>query len=268
MQRHTLTDTQWEHLAPLLPAERPKKPGHPYHAHRRILNGILWILATGAPWRDLPAPYGPWSTVANRFYAWQRSGLWDQILVTLQEDAQERGTLDWSLHFLDGTVIRAHQHAAGARKGGGDEALGRSKGGFSTKLHLRAEGQGKPMVLRLTAGQRHEQTMFEPLMEAGRVKRRRGGRPRQRPKRVVGDKGYSSGRIRQYLRRKGIGGVIPHKRNERRHGRFDRTAYRERNRVERLINRLKQFRRVATRYEKRAVNYLAMVVIAAILLWL
>jgi transposase len=233
-----------------------------------ILNGLLWILATGAPWRDLPDPFGAWRTVANRFYAWQRSGLWDQILGRLQEEAQEQGTLDWSFHFLDGTVIRAHQHAAGARKGGGDEALGRSQGGFSTKLHLRAEGQGKPMVLRLTAGHRHEQTMFEPLMEAGRVKRRGGGRPRQRPKRVVGEKGDSSGRIRRDLRRKGIGGVIPYKRNERRYGHFDRAAYRERNRVERLINRLKQFRRVATRYEKRAVTYLALVVIAAIWLWL
>jgi transposase len=164
-------------------------------------------------------------------------------------------------------VIRAHQHAAGARKGGGDEALGRSQGGFSIKLHLRSEGRGKPLVVLLTAGQRHEQTMFEPLMEAGRIHRVHGGRPRQRPKRVAGDKGYSSRRTRQYLQSKGIRAVIPHKRNERR-GRFDRAAYRERNRVERTINRLKHFRRVATRYEKRAVHYLAMALIAVILLWL
>jgi transposase len=232
-----------------------------------ILNGILWILATGAPWRDLPACYGPWSTVANRFYAWQQSGLWNRILISLQQAANECRAIDWSLHFVDGTVIRAHQHAAGARKGGGDEALGRSQGGFSTKLHLRSEGRGKPLVVLLTAGQRHEQTMFEPLMEAGRIHRVHGGRPRQRPKRVAGDKGYSSRRTRQYLQSKGIGAVIPHKRNERR-GRFDRAAYRERNRVERTINRLKHFRRVATRYEKRAVHYLAMVLIAVILLWL
>ena len=267
MNRHTLTDIQWERLAPLLPAERPKKRGRPYHSHRMILNGILWILATGAPWRDLPAGYGPWSTVANRFYAWQRSGLWNQILISLQQAANECRAIDWSLHYVDGTVIRAHQHAAGARKGGGDEALGRSQGGFSTKLHLRSEGRGKPLVVLLTAGQRHEQTMFEPLMEAGRIHRVHGGRPRQRPQRVAGDKGYSSRRTRQYLQRKGIGAVIPHKRNERR-GRFDRAAYRERNRVERTINRLKHFRRVATRYEKRAVHYRAMVLIAVILLWL
>jgi transposase len=255
-------------LAPLLPTERPKKRGHPSHSHRMILNGILWILATGAPWRDLPERYGPWSTVANRFYAWQHSGLWHQILTALQQAANEGGDIDWSLHFVDGTVIRAHQHAAGARKGGGDEALGRSPGGVSTKRHLRAEGHGKPLVVLLTAGQRHEQTRFEPLMEAGQVHRVPGGRPRQRPKRLAGDKGYSSRRTRHYLRSRGIGTVIPRKRNERRRGRFDRAAYRERNRVERTINRLKQFRRVATRYEKRAVYYLALVLIAVILLWL
>ena len=122
------------------------------------------------------------------------------------------------------------------------------------------------MVLLLTAGQRNEQVMFEALMEQGAVKRRRG-RPRLRPDRVAGDKGYSSRRIRRYLRRRGIGVVIARQKRERRR-RFDKAAYRKRNVVERLINRLKQFRRVATRYEKRAVNYRAMVVIASIAVWL
>lgn len=122
------------------------------------------------------------------------------------------------------------------------------------------------MVILLTAGQRHEQVMFETLMEQGVVKRRHG-RPRVRPDRVVGDKGYSSKKIRRYLRRRGIGVVIARQKRERRI-RFDKAAYRKRNVVERLVNRLKQFRRVATRYEKRAVNYLAMLTIAAIVLWL
>jgi transposase len=85
---------------------------------------------------------------------------------------------------------------------------------------------------------------------------------------VVGDKGYSSGKLRQYLRRKGIRLTVPRKANERRTGAFDREVYGERNRVERLINRLKQFRRVATRYEKLAANFLAMLTLAATLLWL
>ena len=122
------------------------------------------------------------------------------------------------------------------------------------------------MVVLVTAGQRHEQVMFEALMEHGAVKRRRG-RPHSRPDRVAGDKGYSSKKIRRYLRRRDIGVVIARQKRERR-VRFDRAAYRKRNVVERLVNRLKQFRRIATRYEKRAVNYRAMLTIAAILLWL
>lgn len=124
------------------------------------------------------------------------------------------------------------------------------------------------MTLVLTPGQAHESKVFERLLEGGAVKRAGSGRPKQRPGRVVGDKGYSSRRIREYLRERGIRITIPRRTNERRGGPFDRAIYRTRNLVERLINRLKQFRRLATRYEKRAENYRAMWVIAASLLWL
>ena len=124
------------------------------------------------------------------------------------------------------------------------------------------------MTLVLTPGQRHEAVVFPQLMETGDVKRCGPGRPKRRPHRVIGDKGYSSGKIRQYTRQHGMRITIPRKQNERRTGPFDRTLYRLRNRVERLINRCKQFRRLATRYEKRAVYYQAMWVIAATLLWL
>lgn len=167
-------------------------------------------------------------------------------------------------------MIRAHQHAAGARGSKAEsEALGYSKGGFSTKIHLRCEGNGKPVLFLLTVGQRNESVLFERLMAQGAVKRARCGRPRLRPERVVGDKGYTRRRIRTYLHQHGMGAIIPRLANEPRRGtRFDRQGYRQRNRIERAFNRLKQFRRLATRYEKRADNYLAMLTIAAILLWL
>jgi transposase len=135
-------------------------------------------------------------------------------------------------------------------------------------VHLRAEGGGKLMTFILTPGQDHESRLLKPLMERGAVKRRGRGRPRLRPRRVVGDKGYSSRENRQYLRRRGMRLTIPRTKRERRRGPFDKALYRMRNRVERLINRMKQFRRLATRYEKRAENYRAMWVIAATLLWL
>ena len=124
------------------------------------------------------------------------------------------------------------------------------------------------MTFVLTPGQQHEATVAEDLLNQGAVKRSGKGRPKRRPKRLVGDKAYSSRKFRTTLRRRGIRITIPHKRNEHRSGRFDRAIYRLRNRVERFINRLKQFRRVATRYEKRAECYRAVVTIAAIMLWL
>ncbi len=133
---------------------------------------------------------------------------------------------------------------------------------------MRVEGIGKPVAFVLTPGQQHEASVFEELMTRGVVKRPGRGRPRIRPQRVCGDKGYSSRKIRAYLRRRGIRHTIPRKRNERRSGPFDRALYRTRNLVERAINRLKQFRRIATRYEKKAENYLAMLHIGSILLWL
>jgi transposase len=124
------------------------------------------------------------------------------------------------------------------------------------------------MTVVLTAGQRHETTKLEVLMEQGAVKRVGRGRPRLRPERVLGDKAYSSRKIRRYLKRRGIGYTIARRCDETRTGPFNRALYKERNYVERLINRLKQFRRVATRYEKRAVNFLAMITLASIMLWL
>jgi transposase len=133
---------------------------------------------------------------------------------------------------------------------------------------VRAEGAGKPITFVLQPGQCHESKVFEALLEQGAVKSARAGRPHLRPKRVAADKAYSNRRIRQYLRRKGIRITIPRKADEHRRGPFDKQLYRLRARIEQLINRLKQFRRIATRYEKRADNYLGMVTIGAILLYL
>jgi transposase len=122
------------------------------------------------------------------------------------------------------------------------------------------------MTFVLTPGQQHEATVAERLLDEGGVKRIKHGRPKRRPRRLAGDKGYSSRKFRQSLRRRGIRVTIPHKSNERRSGPFDKAAYRLRNQVERFFNRLKHFRRIATRYEKRAENYRAMIILAAITL--
>ena len=147
---------------------------------------------------------------------------------------------------------------------------------MSTKVHLACDGKGRPLSVVVTPGQRHESTQLEAVLDAIRVARLDVGRPRKRPERLIADKGYASPSCRRVLRKRGIAHTIPERRDqrERRAGRpgrkpgFDANAYRRRNVVERCVNRLKQWRGIATRYEKRAVNYRAMVVIAALMVWL
>jgi transposase len=115
-RRGDLTNAQWQRLQPLLPCQKPPV-GRPSVDHRSVVNGILWILRTGAPWRDLPERYGKWETVSGRFYRWQKAGLWQRILLALQKQAHAKGQINWEMHHVDGSVIRAHQHAAGAKKG-------------------------------------------------------------------------------------------------------------------------------------------------------
>jgi transposase len=120
MSTGDLTDAQWARLAPLLPPQRPikgSKGGRPAEDHRRIVNGLLWLDRSGARWRDMPERYGKWQTLATRFYRWQRQGIWQRILDALQAEADADGKLDWEVHLVDGTIVRAHQHAAGAKGG-------------------------------------------------------------------------------------------------------------------------------------------------------
>jgi transposase len=117
MAREELTDEEFAVIAPLLPPERSGKRGHPYQSHRQVLNGIFWVLRTGAPWRDVPERYGPWSTAWDRFRRWRNDGTWQRIVDALQAQARKRGLVEFDFSAMDGSVVRAHKHAAGAKKG-------------------------------------------------------------------------------------------------------------------------------------------------------
>lgn len=114
--RGDLTNDQWERLLPLLPPQKPAT-GRPAADHRRIIDGILWRIRTGAPWRDVPERYGPWPTLASRLRRWRRAGIWDRIFAAAQARADAEGRLDWEIQFVDGSTTRAHQHAAGGKGG-------------------------------------------------------------------------------------------------------------------------------------------------------
>ena len=113
--RGDITNGQWEQLQGLLPGPKTKR-GRPPQDHRQILNGILWVLRTGAPWRDVPERYGKWTTIYSRFQRWRKSGIWNKLFADLQTTLERESNVDWEIHFIDSTTVRAHQHAAGAKK--------------------------------------------------------------------------------------------------------------------------------------------------------
>jgi transposase len=116
MRRSELTDEQWERIKPLLPAQKPRT-GRPNSDHRQVINGINWVLKSGAPWRDLPERDGKVGTVSSRFYRWVQAGVWQPRLDALRQQADEGGEVDWDLPMLEASIVRVHQQAAGAKKG-------------------------------------------------------------------------------------------------------------------------------------------------------
>ncbi len=251
--RHSISDDDWERIKNLLPGQ-PGQHGKVAKDNRLFIDAVLWIARTGARWRDLPERFGHWNSIWRRFDRWARKGVWERVFEALQDP-----DLEWLI--LDSTIIRAHPCAAGAKKrdgtGGQDEqALGRSRGGFGTKIHGAVSGLGLPVELILTPGQASDMSQAKALIEGSPVEV------------VIADKGYDSKAVVEAIEAKGAEAVIPSLKNRAEQRAYDRDRYRDRNLAERFWFKVKQYRRVATRYEKTARNFLAFIHVASILILL
>lgn len=216
----------------------------------KIVEGILWRFRTGSPWRDLPHWFGPWKSIYNQFNRWSKSGVWKQIFELI------RGELDNEWNFMDGTIVKAHQHSAGARKTE-HSAIGNSHGGRTTKIHMLADSHGNPINFEITEGQVHDMKMAEELLESCSSES------------LICDKGYDSDELRTKAREKSICPMIPRKENSKKSNEeFDNELYKHRHLIENLFARLKHFRAFATRYDKLKRNYGSVVFIACMLVWL
>ncbi|WP_291846396.1 IS5 family transposase [Bradyrhizobium sp.] len=247
--RLVLSDAAWERMAPLI-IGRPNQKGSTGRDNRMFVEGVLWIVRTGSPWRDLPEAFGDWNSVFRRFSRWSVKGVWSRIFEAMSDDP------DFEYLIVDSTIVRAHQHAAGAKKRSEDQALGRSRGGLSTKIHMAVRGLGCPVRFTLTAGQKGDAPQAAALIE---------GLPAEI---VMADTAYDADHLRQAIAAKGALAVIPNNPSRALKYPLDKHLYAQRHLVECCFSKLKQFRRVATRFEKTARNYRAVVTLAAIILWM
>jgi transposase len=218
---------------------------------RKIVEGILYRMRVGCPWRDLPSIFGCWNSVYQQFNRWSSKNKLIQIFKSLVNNPD----LEWE--FIDGSIVKAHQHSAGAA-GDENQAIGKSVAGNTTKIHMAVDACGFPIDFEITGGEVHDVKVapefFAKLPDSDYM---------------IADKGYDSEELREIIREKSSTPIIPRKNNSKTgNNDMDWGLYKYRHLVENLFARIKHFRAIATRYDKLKRNYASMVALACGYLWL
>ena len=247
-RRYELTDEEWNRVKDLLPTEKTGRKGRPPTPNRPMLNAMIWLARSGAPWRDLPERFPPWESVYSRFRKWIDDGILDNIFRIFALEA-ELGELS-----IDGSIVRAHQHSAGVKK----NEIGRSRGGLSTKFHFIVDAYGYPVYFILSEGQESDSKYAIPVLSQVNIE----------GSDVLGDKGYDADKIIDYIYESGGEPTIPSKANRIIQRQNDWWLYKERHKVECFFQKLKNYRRIATRYDKHAFTFAGFIGIACICIWM
>ncbi|WP_099116116.1 IS5 family transposase, partial [Xenorhabdus miraniensis] len=246
-RRHDISDRVWYLLEPHLPG-RKGAWGRVAYDNRLFINAVFWILRTGAPWRDLPPDYGDWKNTHRRFCRWRDKGVWEGLL----EELISEPDFEWLM--IDASHIKVHPHAAGAE--GGNQDMGRTKGGFNTKIHLAVDAHGMPVRALITSGTTADCSQAEILIEGIDAEH------------LLADRGYDSNAVVERAEKQGMEAQIPSRKNRKVKREYDRELYRLRHLVENAFLHLKRWRGIATRYAKTSASFLAAVQIRCLALWL
>jgi transposase len=246
--RTILTDKLWFRLAYLL-----DRTGRVYKKaeHRNTIEGILFRIRTGCPWRDVPAEFGRWNTIYRLFNLWSKKGVWQNILSFFRQH------IDSEWIFIDGSIVKAHQHATGSQ-GEEPQAIGKSVAGNTTKIHLAVDSCGNPIDFIVTGGEVHDSKVAPDLLAL-----------LPDATAVIADRGYDCQVLRALIstKKKALP-VIPRRRNSKvGNNDIDWCLFRYRHLVENTFALLKQYRAIATRYDKLARNYAASLAITCCIRW-
>jgi transposase len=245
-----IKSTEWKEILSILRKRKDIRTGN--ETKLRIFIEAIWYIAkTGCQWRLLPRYYGSWRAIHMRFQAWTKKNIWNDTLSYFHKDS------DMQEVMIDATIVRAHACSSGYKKDSNEElALGRSKGGFSTKIHAMVDALGNPLKFILSAGQRNDITQAENLInEISNTK-------------LIADKGYDANSLVISLEGKSCDIVIPSKKNRKTLRPYDYHIYKERHLIECFFGKIKHFRRIFSRFDKMPQTFLAFINFVSILIWL
>ena len=261
--RYSLTDAAYEKIKSYLPEE--KSAGRPGMDVRLFFDALIFVLREGCTWRSIPPQYGNWNSIYKKFRQWESQGTLKKIymnLIGLYDETSEGMVLVGKIYYavsIDSTSNKVHQHAAGARKDAAEadvkQHIGTSRGGPNTKIHALVNDDLELVAFEITGGQVHDSQMAIPLLEPTPISFVY----------FCADKAYGTTEIRNYIKDLNSDMVCPNKSNAKVVYEFDEDQYAERNVVERYFQRLKCYRRIATRYDKLASVYRSFIILGCIL---